>query len=286
MKNAIEIKNVIKKYDMKFQLGELNLNIPSGMITGLIGENGAGKTTLIKVILNLLTLDEGEIKIFDKDSRQQENEIKEDIGVVLDNMFFPEILTPKDVNACMREIYKHWDSELFYKYLERFQLPTNKLIKTLSKGMRKKLEIATALAHHPKLLILDEATSGLDPIARADVLEVFQEFIQDESNTILFSTHITTDLESIADYIVFIDQGQVLLNEARDEIMDQYGVLRCDIKEMSKIDKEDIMYMKKNKYNMEILVKNRSELRKKYQDFVIDKITLEELMLLMIKGEK
>lgn len=286
MKNVVEINHAIKSYDTKFQLGEINLKIPSGSIVGLIGENGAGKTTLIKSILNILKLDSGEIKIFNKDCQKEENIIKEEIGAVLDNMFFPEILTPKDINICMKDIYKNWDRDLFNQYLEEFNLPKNKLIKTLSKGMRKKLEIATALSHHPKLLILDEPTSGLDPVARNEVLDIFQEFIKDENHTILLSTHITSDLENIADYIIFIDQGKIVLNNTRDEIIENYGILKCDQKELPKIDKEDIVRMKKNKYSNEILIKDKQKLSKKYKDFLIDKINLEELMILMIKGEK
>lgn len=183
MKNAIEIKDLEKKYD-KFELGKISLDIPSGLIVGLIGENGAGKTTLIKSILNIIKIDNGSIKIFDKDFRIQENKIKEDIGVVLDNTFFPEILTPNDVNGIMKDIYKNWDQDLYFKYMKDFDLPFDKVIKSFSKGMRKKLEIATALSHHPKLLILDEPTSGLDPVVRNEVLDIFMNFIQDEEHTV------------------------------------------------------------------------------------------------------
>ena len=173
MKNAIEIRNLVKNYGDKFTLGEINLDIPSGIIIGLIGENGAGKTTLIKSILNIIRLDKGNIKIFEKDIKINESEIKENIGVVLDNMFFPELLMPKDINSIMKDVYKNWDEQLFNKYLSEFKLKNNQSIKSMSKGMRKKLEIATALSHHPKLLILDEPTSGLDPVVRNEVLDIF-----------------------------------------------------------------------------------------------------------------
>jgi len=286
MKNAIEIKNMVKKYDTKFELGEINVEIPSGIIVGLIGENGAGKTTLIKSILNIIKINQGQIKIFDKDYKKNEKEIKEDIGVVLDNMFFPELLTPKDINIVMKDVYKNWDSSLFFKYMEEFNLEINKQIKTMSKGMRKKLEIATALSHNPKLLILDEPTSGLDPVVRSEVLDIFLNFIKDEEHTILLSTHITSDLEHISDKIVFIDKGKIVLNKNRDEILDNYGILKCDIESFDKIDKEDIVTYKKSKYNYEVLINNKNKLSKKYKDFIIDKITIDELMLLMIKGEK
>lgn len=286
MENAIEIKKLTKKYDEKFTLGSLDLNIPSGYIIGLIGENGAGKTTLIKSILNIINVDSGNIKIFDKDYKKEESVIKEDIGVVLDNMFFPELLTPKDVNNVMKDVYKNWDDSLFTNYMDKFNLPINKAIKTMSKGMRKKLEIATALSHHPKLLILDEPTSGLDPVVRSEVLDIFLDFIKDENHTILLSTHITSDLERIADYIVFIDAGKIVLDKTRDDILENYGILKCDIDKFDAISKEDMICYRKNKYDYEILVADKEKISRKYSDFIVDKITLEELMVLMIKGEK
>ena len=286
MNKAIEIKNLVKGYDDNFQLGELNLDIPSGEIIGLIGENGAGKTTLIKSILDILRINKGEIKIFGKDIKNNETLIKEDIGVVLDNTFFPEVLNAKDIDSVMKSIYKSWDSKLYYDYLKEFNIPVTSIIKKLSKGMRKKLEIATALAHHPKLLILDEPTSGLDPVVRNEVLDIFLKFIADDEHTILFSTHITSDLEHIADEIVFIDKGKVLINKTRDEILDNYGILKCNLDEFTKIDKSDYMAYKKNKYNYEILVSDRNKVSKKYKNMVVDKITLEDLMVLMIKGDK
>ena len=286
MKNAIEIRNLVKNYGDKFTLGEINLDIPSGIIIGLIGENGAGKTTLIKSILNIIRLDKGNIKIFEKDIKINESEIKENIGVVLDNMFFPELLMPKDINSIMKDVYKNWDEQLFNKYLSEFKLKNNQSIKSMSKGMRKKLEIATALSHHPKLLILDEPTSGLDPVVRNEVLDIFLDFIQDEEHTILLSTHITSDLEHIADKIIFINQGKVVLDQSRDDLLDNYGILKCDVDKFDTISKDDIIAYKKNKYDYEILINDINKIKKKYKDFIIDKITLEELMVLMIKGEK
>ena len=286
MNNFIEIKKLKKKYDNNFELGEINLEIPSGYIIGLIGENGAGKTTLIKSILNIINRDSGDIKIFNKDNKKYESFVKEDIGIVLDGMFFPEILTPNDINTIMKDTYKEWDKELFYKYLSDFKIPNNKKIKDFSKGMRKKLEIATELSHKPKLLILDEPTSGLDPVVRDDILDIFLDFIKDEEHTILLSTHITSDLEHIADEIIFIDSGKVILNENKDELLDNYGILKCDKESFENISKDDIISYKKNKYNYEILIKNKNKMKKKYKDSVIDKITLEELMVLVIKGEK
>lgn len=286
MKNIIEVSNLIKKYDSNFQLGKIDIEIPSGCIIGLIGENGAGKTTFIKSLLNIISIGNAKIKIFGKDINKYESEIKEEIGVVLDNMFFPEILTTADVNTIMKEAYKKWDEDLFYKYLEDFSIPKNQKIKTLSKGMRKKLEIATALSHKPKLLILDEPTSGLDPVVRNEILDIFMNFIQDEEHSIILSTHITSDLEHIADKIIFIDNGKIVFDKYRDELLDNYGILKCDLDKFENIQKEDIVRYKKNKYNYEILVENKTKMMKKYKDYIIDKITIDELMVLIIKGEE
>jgi len=285
MKNAIEIKDLKKNYS-NFKLEIKDLKIPEGVIVGLIGENGAGKTTLIKSILNIIKSDCGTIKIFNKNPKKEEQVIKEDIGVVLDDMFFPEILTAKDINSIMKDVFKIWDSEMFFDYLKKFGIPSNKKIKELSKGMRKKLEIATALSHKPKLLILDEPTSGLDPVVRSEVLDIFLDFIKDENHTILLSTHITSDLEHIADRIVFIDNGNIVIDSLKDELIDSYGTLKCDLKDFDKISKEDIIRYKKNRYEAQILVADRNKISKKYKDCVIDKITLEDLMILMIKGVK
>lgn len=286
MKNAIEIKDLVKRYDSKFELGKIDLKIQSGTIVGLIGENGAGKTTLIKSILNILHIDQGTIKIFGKDYRLEEEHIKEEIGIVLDNMFLPEIIYVKDINLIMKDIYKNWDTDLFFQYLNEFQVDINKQIKSLSKGMRKKLEIVTALSHHPKLLILDEPTSGLDPVVRNEILDIFLNFISDEEHTILLSTHITSDLEHIADNIIFIDQGKIVLDDTRDNIMDNYGILKCNIEDFETIEKEDIISYKKSRYNYDILIRDAKKISKKYKNFIIDKVTLEDLMVLMIKGEK
>lgn len=286
MENMIEITNLRKQYKSGFNLGEINLIIPKGAIIGLIGENGAGKTTLIKSMLKIIKKDSGHIKIFDKNIQEDEEIIKEDIGVVLDQMFFPEILNAKDINVIMKDVFKTWDSDLYFSYIHDFNLPTKQPLKAMSKGMRKKLEIATALAHRPRLLILDEPTSGLDPVVRAEVLDIFQSFIEDGEHSILLSTHITSDLEHIADEIIFIDKGQMVFQKSRDDIIDHYGILRCDIEDFANIDLEDVVAYKKNKYAYEILVADKDKIALKYPNAIIDRITLEDLMVLMIKGEK
>ena len=285
MENILEVKNLCKQYK-DFALKDVNITLPKGMIMGFIGENGAGKTTTIKAILDIIKNYEGEIKIFGLNNRKKDKEIKEDIGVVLDDMFFPEILNPKDINIIMKDIYKNWDSKIYFKYLNEFSLPINKQIKTFSKGMRKKLEIATAISHHPKLLILDEPTAGLDPIARNEVIDIFQSFIQNEECSIFLSSHITSDLEHIADYITFINDGEIILSKTREELLEDFGIAKCSKEEFEKIDKKDFIKYKKNKYEYDVLVENKKIFNRKYEISTIDKITLEELMVIMIKGVK
>ena len=283
MENILEIKNLSKKYD-SFELKNINIELPKGTIMGFIGENGAGKTTTIKSILNIISKDSGQIKIFGLDNK--ETKIKEDIGVVLDDSFFSEYLNPLDINKIMKNIYKNWDEKLYFKYLEDFKLSKEKISKEYSNGMKMKLKIAVALSHHPKLLILDEPTSGLDPIARNEILDIFQEFIQDENKGIFVSSHITSDLEHIADYITFINNGEIIFSKTKDELLESYGIARCSKEQFDKIKKEDYIKYKKNKYEYDVLIENKYEFRKNYNISVIDKTSLEDIMLIYIKGEK
>lgn len=285
MEPLIEIKDLSKNY-AGFCLNQINITLPKGMIMGLIGENGAGKSTTIKAMLNLIHPDSGEIKLLGKDYQKEEKQIKEEIGVVLDDGFLSEYLTPKDINKAMKNIYTNWDEEQYFTYLEKFQLPKDKISKEYSSGMKMKLKLAVALSHHPKLLILDEPTSGLDPVARNEILDIFQEFIQDEEHGIFVSSHITTDLEHIADYIVFVNQGEIILNKTRDELLEKYGIAKCAKEEFEKIDPKDFIRMKKNRYEYEILVEDKVAFQKKYDVVIMDKPSIEEIMLLYIKGEK
>ena len=284
MENILEVKNLCKKYN-QFELKNVNLTLPKGMIMGLIGENGAGKTTTIKSILNL-TNSTGEINIFGLNVKKYDKKIKQNIGVVLNENFFSEYLNPKDINKIVKNIYKNWDEKLYFKYLEDFKLPQNKISKEFSSGMKMKLKIAVALAHHPKLLILDEPTSGLDPVARSEILDIFQDFIQNGENSIFVSSHITSDLEHIADYITFINDGKIVLSKTRDELLEEYGIVKCSKAEFEKINKKDYVKYKVNRYEYDVLVENKSEFKRKYDFNVIDKPTLEDIMLIYIKGEK
>lgn len=285
MENVIEVKGLRKKYK-DFELKDINLSLQKGMIMGFIGENGAGKTTTIKAILNLINPTSGEIKIFGLDNKKEEEKIKEDIGVVLDDSFLSEYLNAEDINKIMKNIYKNWDEKLFFEYIEKFKLPRKQISKEFSSGMKMKLKIATAISHKPKLLILDEPTSGLDPVARNEILDIFQEFIENGENSILVSSHITSDLEHIADYITFINEGKIILSKERDELLEKYGLAKCSEEEFKTINSNDYIKYKKNRYDYEVLVEDKNEFEKKYNISIVDRPSLEDIMLIYIKGVK
>ena len=226
MDNAIELKNVCKHYS-GFELKNVSFNVPTGCIMGFVGENGAGKTTILKAILNLINIDNGQIKVLGEDSKSINNSLKEKIGVAFDDSYFGDALCADDVSLIMKNTFKSWDDAVYQGYIQRFSLPHKKIFKEYSKGMKMKLTLAVALSHHSKLLILDEATSGLDPIVRDEILDIFLEFIQDEEHTILISSHIISDLEKVSDYITFINKGEVLFSKEKDELIYNYGIVKC-----------------------------------------------------------
>ena len=285
MENILEIKNLSKKYK-EFELKDINFSLPKGVIMGFVGENGAGKTTTIKSILNLIKKDSGEIKIFGSKLEDNEKEVKENIGVLLDDSFLSEYLSPVDLNKIMKNIYKNWDEKLYFKYLKEFKLPEKSRIKDFSSGMKTKVKIIVALSHHPKLLILDEPTSGLDPVARNEVLDIFQEFMEDEENSILVSSHITSDLERVADYITFINEGKIVFVKDKNELLNNFGIAKLTEKEFETIDKNDFVKFKKNKYEYDVLVENKANFNKKYNIEVMDKANIDDIMYIYIKGEK
>ena len=285
MKNNIELQNVSKKYK-DFELKNISFNVPEGCIVGLIGENGAGKTTTIKSILNI-TNAEGIVKIFGKKLKEKKKKIKEEIGVVLDDSFLSEYLNSKQISSIMKEIYKNWDENKYMKLLKQFSLPTDKMIKNFSSGMKMKLKIATAISHNPKILILDEPTSGLDPVVRNEILDMFRKYIEeDETRSILLSTHITTDLEHISDYIVFIEKGRMIFNLPTNELLENYGIVKCSKEDFTRLDKKDYITYKNSKYQYEVLINNKNGIRNKYGITTIDKPSIEDIMLFYIKGEK
>lgn len=284
MNTALTITGLTKKYS-HFTLDNISFSIPSGSIVGLIGENGAGKSTTINSILGLIKKDSGKITILGHDIDTFDSAVKEEIGVVFDGSNFSEELTPAKLSKVLQDIYSSWEQSYFNRLLEQLNIPTTKKIKTFSKGMKMKLSIAVAFAHHPQLLILDEATSGLDPIVRDDILDMFLEFVQDEEHSILVSSHITSDLEKVADYIVFIHAGKVIFCEPKDELLERYGIIKCGAAQFDAIDKNDIVTYRKQDYEWQVLVANRKKVAKKYPKAMVIPATIDEIMLLYVKGE-
>jgi len=287
MDAILEVKGLTKKYEKSdFQLDNVTFSLPKGAIMGFIGENGSGKTTTINCILGTLIKDSGTVKIFGQEMKNDSINIRDNIGVVFDENVFSNLLSAKQIANVMRDIYTNWNDALFVNYLEKFNLPFDKKIKTYSRGMMMKLGLAVALSHQPKLLILDEATSGLDPIVRDEVLDILLDFVQDENHSVLLSSHITSDLEKIADYIMFIHDGKVILNESKDELIYHYGVMRCKGSQFEDVDKGDVLAYRKRDYQIDMLVVNKRMVEKKYGDFIVDDVSIEEMMLILVKGER
>ena len=283
--NAIEISNLTKKYD-GFTLDNISFNVPKGTVMGFIGQNGAGKTTTIRSLLNIIKTDSGTVKMLGLDHNEHEYEIKEQIAAVFDELPFYEGFNANQISVMFSGLYGSWDEKKFFEYLDRFALPHKKKLKQFSKGMKMKLQIATALSHGAKLLIMDEATTGLDPVVRNEILDIFREYIQDESNSILMSSHITSDLEKIADCVTFIDKGKILLTGYKDEILESHGVLKCTKADFREIAPEDFVSARLNDYGAEVMVSDINAARKKYSGITADKTTLEEIMLFYVNREK
>lgn len=287
MDHILELQEVSKAYRKSdFKLDKVSFRLPYGAIMGFVGENGAGKTTTIDCILNTIRKDEGDILLFGKEMKDEDRDLKENIGVVYDGDNFPGYLNPKRLSNIMGGLYKQWDEELFFDYLKRFNLPEKKKIKTYSRGMTMKLAIAAALSHHPKLLVLDEATSGLDPVMRDEILEVFLEFVQEEEHSILLSSHITSDLEKIADYITFIHEGKIILTASKNELAYEYGIMRCRESQFKEMDKEDIVAYRKRDFQTDVLTADAKKAQRKYGDVVIDRVSIDEIMVMLVKGER
>lgn len=284
MTNCIEIKGLCKSYP-DFSLQNIDLTLPGGTIMGLIGENGAGKTTTIKCILNLVRRDAGEITLLGRDNLREEQSATAGVGVVLDECFFHDALRPRDLERILAPVYPTWDSRLYRDYLDKFHLPGKSLIKTFSRGMKMKLSLAAALAHRPQLLILDEATAGLDPVVRDEILDEFLNFICDEDHAILISSHITSDLEKAADYITYLHQGRVALSQPKDELLDHYGRVGCSAGDLAAIQPGDLLRVRRGAFGCEGLTADREAFRKKYPGLTVDPATLEDIMLLIGKGE-
>lgn len=276
--NAIELKNVTKEY-IGFKLDNISFSLPQGYILGLVGENGAGKSTTIELIMNMIRPDSGSISVLGVDNSTKEfDELKQDIGVVLDEANYHEVLNIRQIGNIMANTYKKWSDEKYKGYIKRFKLPEKKAIKEFSRGMRMKLSIAVALSHDPKLLILDEATSGLDPIVRDDVLDVFNEFTRDEEHTIVISSHILSDLEKVCDYIAFIHEGELVFIDEKDALIEKYGIVHTTKEDADSQPPELVIGRRDSKYGVEMLVRKD---RKAWKE--VERATVEDIILFLVR---
>ena len=276
--NALEIRDLTKAYP-GFTLDHLNLTLPSGCIMGLIGENGAGKSTTIKLILNMIRKDSGSITILGKDNTKDMVLTKEDIGVVMDEVGIPECFTVREVGKVMKHTFRNWDEGEFRRLVHGLKLPENKQIKDFSRGMKMKLGIAVALSHHAKLLILDEATSGLDPVVRDEVVEMFSDFTRDENHSVLISSHIVSDLEKLCDYIAFLHRGKLLLCEEKDQLLARFGLIHCSPEQLQQLPQGAVRYRKDNLYGVDATVLRDAV----PAEIPISPISIEELFVFMVK---
>ena len=280
--NSISVHNLRKRFP-DFLLDDISFQVPCGRIVGFIGENGAGKTTTIKLILNQLRRDGGSIEILGEDNTKYLQHGS--IGVVFDECKFHDVLNAQDLGEIMSGIYNTWDQTLYTQYLKQFGIPPAQRIKELSKGMKMKLSIICAISHHPDILILDEATTGLDPVVRDEILDLFLDFIQNEQHSVLFSTHITSDIQKIADYVVLIHNGKLIFEEQKDEMIYNYGIIRCKKADFNQINPDDYLIFRETTLSMECLVRDREAVRKKYSNFIVDNASIEDIMLFYIKGD-
>lgn len=283
--NAIEIKGITKKYD-GFTLDNVSFDVPKGSIMGFIGQNGAGKSTTIRSLLNIIPIDSGEIKLLGLDHIKDEKEIKERIAVVFDELPFHDVFNAKDMSRIFEGIYPKWNRNEYMRYLDRFQLPRKKKIGEYSKGMKMKLQIACALSHEAELLVMDEPTSGLDPVVRDEILRIFMEYLEDGERSILMSSHITSDLEKIADSITYIDRGKILLSGYKDEILENHGVIKCSKEQLAEIDPADIVSARVNAFGAEVMVSDREKASYKYSGLMLGPTSLEEIMLYYVNRDK
>lgn len=287
MADILELQQVSKTFSKSnFKLDKVTFSVPYGAIMGFVGKNGAGKTTTIGCILNTITKESGTIKLFGKEMEDTDTDLREKIGVVYDGDNFPAYWNAKQLSEIMKGVYTQWDQELFEKYLKDFNLPAKQKIKHYSRGMSMKLAIAAALSHHPQLLILDEATSGLDPVMRDEILDVFLAFMQEENHSVLLSSHITSDLEKVADYISFLHDGRLIMTVSKNDLAYNYGVIRCKESQFQMLDPKDILVYRKRDLWIDVLVADGKGARRKYKDMVVDHVSVDEIMLLLVKGER
>lgn len=285
METAIRLQNVTKKYE-SFTLDHVTMEIPKGCIVGLVGENGAGKTTVLKSILGLIHLDEGQIYLEGMPVNHLLYNWKKDVGVILDSLDFAANMNAREVGKIMAQIYENWQPAVYEQYLERFKIEPKKKVQKYSRGTKMKLHLAIAMSHQAKLLIFDEATSGLDPIVRDDILDLLLEFIQDEEHTAIISSHIVTDLEKAADYIAFLHEGHLRFFMNKDEILYQYGIVRCSPQQYGRLPKKLVKGVRKGRFSYEVLVSSREEVQEAFPELVIDHAGIEEVILYLVKGDQ
>ena len=282
---AIEIEHLTKVFK-DFSLNHVSLKIPKGTVVGIIGENGAGKSTLIQSILGIVDSQYDKLTYFGKDFKQNEKNIKEDLAVIFDTTHYDLELTPRWIERILSHTFQNWNHELYQSYLQKFELPYDKKIKLFSIGMKMKLEFAIAFSHDAKILILDEATSGLDPIIRDEILNLIRAFTEDENHTVLISSHITSDLDKIADYIVYLYKGKCIFMQTYDEMNEDYGIIHGTKDLLNTLSQDDIVAYIQEPYSISILVKNRQQIQSVFQDLEITRPTIEEIMLFYAKGVK
>ena len=285
MENAIQVKNLSKSYG-DFCLDSISFELPKGTILGLIGENGAGKSTLISAIVGNVSSCYDQLNILGKEFVNHEKEIKEKIGVIFDTAYYNEDFTPIFISKILKNVYKNFDLVMYKDYLQRFGLPEKKKLKTFSKGMKMKLQFACVLSYKPELLILDEATNGLDPLFRNEILEVLRDFTEDETHSVLMSSHITSDLDKIADYIAYLHEGKLAFILSNDELQNSYGIIHCKENFFQQLNPQDIVFYKKEDYYYSVLIKNKYEIKKVFYDIDIHPASIEDVMIFYAKGQK
>lgn len=286
MEKILEVKNLRKEYNT-FTLNDISFSLDRGYIMGFIGQNGAGKSTTIKLIMNLIKRNSGEIKVFGMDNIKEEKKIKDRIGFVYDDNYFYDELSIRDNGRIISGFYSKWSDKKFKEHLNNFDLDPKKKIKELSKGMKMKFSLATALSHEAELIIMDEPTAGLDPVFRNEILEILYDLIQDEKKSIFFSTHITSDLEKIADYITFINKGEILFSKPKDEILDSYGIVKGGLELLNGATRKEFIGVRKNSFGFEALTNNVQRAEQLFRDkVVIDRASLEDIMVYSVGGGK
>lgn len=279
---VLQVKEIHKQYP-QFLLDKINFELPEGAIMGLIGENGAGKSTTMRIILGMAQADSGSVSIFGHEGVTEQDRAQ--IGVVFDELPFNQTLFVSHLGKVMQGIYPNWDQQAYEGYLARFRLPDKKELKDFSRGMKMKLSLAVAMSHHARLLILDEPTSGLDPVVRAEILDLFLEFISDGKRSILVSSHMTGDLERIADYITLIHQGRVMLSKNKDELIYGYGIARADRQTLAAVDSSLVEAIQDGPYGSQALINDRVRFEREYPDILLDRLNLDEMMVMLCRNE-